>query len=294
MRLTPVRGTFFPPQVQITASRREGTASSPSHRRVSPPKARRRMRTTTTWKWMAGIAKMALPLSSRNKRASWLIFFSIFASFRFQAARPRSFRPRGRAGVRSSHSALRGTPHVLRPNLAAAGRPQPAELALHFRPPPFHRQGAQFWRPGAQPTQSPASTTQTHPDGARPNCQTHSNPASRGLPTQPLPANHGPHTIVLLPQPPRPASFDAAFWLCSPAPPRGDGPMPCLPLTLMGGIRSSPQASHRFGPASLDGREGWMERGHDEMAGSWSMRSSLRTWRLRPRATRHCVAISRP
>ena len=59
-------------------------------------------------------------------------------------------------------SAVSGTSRDTFPSLEA-GRPQPAELALHFRPPPFSRQGTQFWRPGGHRTQSPASTTPNPP-----------------------------------------------------------------------------------------------------------------------------------
>jgi len=84
------------------------------------------------------------------------------------------FRPCSHRSTREFPVQVRETP------FSVLGGPQPAALAMHFRPRLFPSFGAQFWRPGGHRTQSPASTTQTHPDGARPRRQTQSKPASPG------------------------------------------------------------------------------------------------------------------
>ena len=140
---------------------------------------------------MAGdVAKMLSP--SRKRRASWLMFCLWSLS---SVACPASLvSAPGDAGVRCSHSTLRGThvPIYLPFPVLEAGRPQPAELALHFRPPAFFIvRGPSFGgRAATVPNPQPPRPKPARTVPARV-ARTHLNPASPGLPTQPSPANRG-------------------------------------------------------------------------------------------------------
>lgn len=104
------------------------------------------------------------------------------------------------------------------------GRPPHSLLSCHcIFAPAFSTARARFWRPGGHRTQSPASTTQAHTDGARP--ESVDGPASPviaalpGLPAhqpQPITARH---PLRFSRRHTRPPSFDIAFCLSSPAPP---------------------------------------------------------------------------
>lgn len=104
------------------------------------------------------------------------------------------------------------------------GRPPHSLLSCHcIFAPAFSTARARFWRPGGHRTQSPASTTQAHTDGARP--ESVDGPASPVIAALPgLPAHQPPpitarHPLRFSRRHTRPPSFDIAFCLSSPAPP---------------------------------------------------------------------------
>lgn len=105
-------------------------------------------------------------------------------------------------------------------------RPPHSLLSCHcIFAPAFSTARARFWRPGGHRTQSPASTTQAHTDGARP--ESVDGPASPVIAALPgLPAHQPPpitarHPLCFSRRHTRPPSFDIdmAFCLSSPAPP---------------------------------------------------------------------------